>query len=77
MAPTSKLSAKARTVLPKSVRERLGVNPGDTVRYRETEDGIVIEKADGPEPADDPTGDPFAAFTEWATSEEDDAWKDL
>ena len=26
---------------------------------------------------DDDRGDPFAAFTEWASPEEDEAWKDL
>ncbi|HJW79883.1 MAG TPA: hypothetical protein VJ526_15150 [Beijerinckiaceae bacterium] len=26
---------------------------------------------------DDDSGDPFAAFTEWASPEEDEAWKDL
>jgi hypothetical protein len=26
---------------------------------------------------DDDWGDPFAAFTEWASPEDDEAWKDL
>ena len=43
---TSKVSSKAQTVLPKIVREKLGVKPGDTLRYRETEQGMVIEKVE-------------------------------
>ena len=29
---TSKVASKAQTVLPKVVREKLGVKPGDTLR---------------------------------------------
>jgi antitoxin PrlF len=78
MAPlTAKVSSKAQTVLPKPVREKLGVKPGDTVRFRETNEGVVIEKVEELVYPDDWGGDPFASFTEWATPEEDDAWKDL
>lgn len=67
---TSKLSSKAQTVVPREIRERLGLRPGDTVRYRETKAGIVIDKR----PEDD---DPFAEFSEWASPEDDEAFKDL
>ncbi len=76
-AATAKVSSKAQTVLPKIVREKLGVKPGDTIRYRETDHGFVVEKVEDLELSDDWGGDPFAAFTEWATPEEDEAWKDL
>jgi bifunctional DNA-binding transcriptional regulator/antitoxin component of YhaV-PrlF toxin-antitoxin module len=59
------------------VRERLGVKPGDTVRFRESEQGVVIEKVEDLVLSDEWGGDPFAAFTEWNTLEEDEAWKDL
>lgn len=72
----SKVSSKAQTVLPKEVREKLGIRPGDIVRFRDTEQGIVIEKHESASNEDD-LGDPFASFTEWATPEEDEAWKDL
>jgi hypothetical protein len=41
------------------------------VRYRFTARGIVLEKA---EVAAD---DPFLAFTEWASTNDDDAYADL
>ncbi len=71
-ACSSKLSSKAQTVVPKQIRERLDLRPGDTLRYRITEAGVVIEKA--------PPGveeDPFAAFTEWGSPEDDLAFADL
>jgi antitoxin PrlF len=68
----SKVSVKAQTVIPMPVREILGIKVGDHVRYTITSNGIIIDRA--------PTGvfeDPFIAFHEWATPEEDEAWKDL
>ena len=37
----SKVSVKSQTVIPREVRERLRLKPGDTLRYRMTEDGIL------------------------------------
>ncbi len=70
-ALTSKLSSRARTVIPREVRERLGLNPGDRVRYRVTESGVVIDK-------DQPLReDPFAAFTEWGDDLDERAFEQL
>jgi antitoxin PrlF len=68
---TSKLSVKSQTVIPRKVRERLGLKPGDTMRYLVTEDGVMLL------PADDLDGDPFVTFTEWASPEDEEAFKDL
>jgi AbrB family looped-hinge helix DNA binding protein len=73
---TARLTSKARAVLPKEVRKKLGVEPGDTIRFRETEQGILLEKAELHRRGDD-WADPFASFTEWASPEEDEAWKNL
>lgn len=68
----SKLSTKAQTVFPREVRDRLGLEPGDRVRYRITDHGVTIEKVlPGLE------DDPFAAFTEWSSAEDDEAFADL
>jgi AbrB family looped-hinge helix DNA binding protein len=67
----SKVSVKTQTVLPRAVRERLGVKPGDTLRYRLTEAGVVIDKAPAAE------DDPFAAFSEWASEADEKAYGDL
>ena len=69
---SSKLSSKAQTVVPKQVRERLGLKPGDTVRYRITDEGVMLEKA---RPGSD--DDPFATFVEWSSEEDDLAFADL
>ena len=68
----SKVSVKSQTVLPREVRERLGVGPGDRLRYVFDTDGIRIEKETQRE--DD---DPFIAFSEWASEADDEAYGDL
>jgi antitoxin PrlF len=68
----SKVSVKSQTVLPREVRERLRIAPGDQIRYILDGDGVRIEKGSPVE-----EGDPFYAFTEWASQADDDAYADL
>ena len=58
----ARISTKAELVLPKKVREKLGVGQGDLVRFVERNGAIVIERF---EP--DPFEDPFRLFDEWAS----------
>ena len=68
---TSKLTSKAQTTIPRSVRRALGLNPGDQIVY-EISDGRVImtrAKASG--------DDPFLAFTEWQGEADSEAYGGL
>ena len=67
----SKVSVKSQTVLPREVRERLHVGPGDRLRYVLDEKGVRLEK--GTEQDEDP----FATFTEWAGEADEEAYGDL
>jgi antitoxin PrlF len=71
MIAMSKMSVKAQTVLPKPVREKLGLNPGDTVRFVIEDDRVTVSKhvAVG--------DDPFHAFTEWSSLEDEKAYGGL
>ncbi|MEJ1969601.1 MAG: AbrB/MazE/SpoVT family DNA-binding domain-containing protein [Rhizomicrobium sp.] len=71
-APVSRLTSKAQTVIPKAVREKLGLKPGDLLRYVVEKDRIVIEKVRG-----DAEDDPFAAFTEWSSEADEHAYESL
>lgn len=70
-AITSKVTTKSQTVIPRAIRQKLGIKPGDHLRYIETKQGILIEKARVIE------DDPFATFAEWATEADDEAYADL
>lgn len=68
----SKVSVKSQTVLPREIRERLRIGPGDRIRYVINGDTVSIEK--GNLAGED---DPFIAFTEWASDEDDKAFAKL
>jgi antitoxin PrlF len=57
---TSKLTAKAQTTIPQSIRTALRLREGDELAYV-IEDGRVILMKAQREPRDDP----FGAFAEW------------
>ena len=67
----SKLTTKAQTVIPREVRAKLGIKPGDRLRYRITGKTVVLEKAESE------SDDPFATFTEWSSEADDEAYGDL
>jgi antitoxin PrlF len=71
-APISKLTSKAQTVIPKAVRERLGLKPGDLLRYVFEGRRVVIERA-----ISEAEDDPFATFTEWAGEADEEAYRSL
>ena len=56
----SKLTAKAQTTVPQSVRIALGLEPGDELVYEIEGNRAVLRKASTE------LEDPFALFTEWA-----------
>lgn len=59
---TSKLTAKAQTTIPRSVRAALRLQEGDGIAYSIEGDKVVIRKALS---ATGPVDDPFAVFDEW------------
>lgn len=71
-AVQSKITSKYQTVIPKAVRERLGLQTGDLLRFRFAESGAVtVEKV---VPSED---DPFASFHEWTSEEDERLYRDL
>ena len=39
---TSRVSDDGRTTIPKSLREKYGIEPGDTVVWEDTDEGLVV-----------------------------------
>jgi antitoxin PrlF len=71
-AASARLSTKAQLVIPKSIRDRLGIGPGDRVLFVEREGEVVIRAV--PREAGE---DPFALFTEWSSEADERAYDDL
>jgi AbrB family looped-hinge helix DNA binding protein len=44
--PVATVTSKGQITLPKRIRERLGVKPGDRVSFRERADGSIVVEAD-------------------------------
>jgi antitoxin PrlF len=57
-------------VIPREVCEQLKLKLGDTLRFRLTYKGILLDKVTE-------AGDPFAAFSEWMSEADDKAFADL
>ncbi len=75
---TSKLTSKAQTTIPQAVRTALGVKPGDEIAYAIEDGHVLLTKAASTKPGRGaPFEDPFAAFREWDTPEDDEAFGDL
>lgn len=43
---TQRMGAKGQVVIPKDLRERVGLGPGADVDFEPSEDGIVVRRAD-------------------------------
>ena len=71
-AAFSKVSVKSQTVIPRAVRERLNLKPGDVLRYQMTDDGVLLDKAPASE-----GDDPFATFSEWSNEADEKAYGGL
>lgn len=69
----SKLTSKSQTVIPKKVREQLHLVAGDLIRYRVRAQHVEIEKFSLTNASDNP----FVAFDEWASTEDDQAYAKL
>jgi len=75
---TSKLTTKAQTTIPQAVRAALDVAAGDEIAYVIEAGRVTLLKAvpKGPRKGD-PFDDPFAAFWEWDTPEDEEDFADL
>ncbi len=69
---TSKLTKKAQTTIPAPIRTALRLKAGDELLYTIDGDRVLLTKADR-----GPIDDPFAAFNEWSSEADRQAYADL
>jgi antitoxin PrlF len=69
---TSKLTGRGRTTIPVLVRQALRLRQGDEIAYRIEAGRVILTRTDPAVPAD-----PFAAFGEWSSEADRQAYADL
>ncbi len=70
---TSGLGVKGRTVVPKEVREALGVGPGDQIGYAIQGGRVILSAIKRPLAEDSP----FACFDEWASEADTEGYASI
>lgn len=68
----SRITSKAQTTIPQSVRKALALGPGDELAHQIDVDGVILTKAEGLA-----MPDPFAAFDEWSSEADRRAYADF
>ena len=69
---TSKLTSKAQTTIPASIRAALRLKEGDELAYSIENDHVILTKASRAH-----ADDPFAAFDEWSSDADREAYAGL
>ena len=69
----SKLTSKAQTTIPLSVRRALQLQPGDELEYQVVDGQVILTKAH----AGKKTDDPFRSFDEWSSEADEKAYAKL
>lgn len=69
----SKLSSKAQTTIPKSIRAALELQPGDELSYKILDGRVILTKVRRETTLDDP----FHTFREWHSKADATAYADL
>ncbi len=69
---TSKLTSKAQTTIPQSVRTALHLKAGDAIAYAIEDERVVLTKA-----SKESIDDPFTAFSEWSSEADERAYAKL
>ena len=68
----SKITSKAQTTIPMAVRKALRLKEGDSVLYVIEGDQVILRRVN-----DMVEDDPFAAFGEWASEADCEAYASL
>ena len=72
---SSKITSRGQTTIPKSIREAAGLYAGDVLAF-ETDGGRVVVRKVGQE-HDDHLQALSETLSEWASAEDEEAWRDL
>ncbi len=71
----AKITARGQTTIPKRIRDEFGLNDSDVISFEVEDDHLVVRKVTRAQ--DDYLQGVSATLSEWASPEDEDAWRDL
>ena len=71
----SRITARGQTTIPKRVRDAIGLNANDVISFEVEDDHLIVRKVIRAQ--DDYLQGLSATLGEWASPEDEDAWRDL
>ena len=71
----SRVTATGQTTIPKTIREAAGLYAGDVLAFETAGDYMVVRKVPGGR--DDRLHGLSGPMSEWASPEDEEAWRDL
>ena len=71
----AKITARGQTTIPKRIRDELGLNDSDVISFEVEDDHLIVRKVTRAQ--DDYLQGLSATLGEWASPEDEDAWRDL
>ena len=69
------MSARGQTIIPKSIREAAGLYVGDKLAFEADGDQVVVRRV--PPGRDELVQDLSETMSEWASAQDEEAWRDL
>ena len=71
----SKITARGQTTIPKRIRDEIGLNDSDVISFEVEDDHLIVRKVTRAQ--DDYLQGLSATLGEWASPEDEDAWRAL
>ena len=71
----AKITARGQTTIPKRIRDEFGLNDSDVISFEVEDDHLIVRKVTRAQ--DDYLQGVSATLSEWASPEDEDAWRDL
>ena len=71
----AKITARGQTTIPKRIRDEFGLNDSDVISFEVEDDHLIVRKVTRAQY--DYLQGVSATLSEWASPEDEDAWRDL
>ena len=71
----ARITARGQTTIPKRIRDEVGLHDGDVISFDVEDDQLIVRKVTRAQ--DDYLQSLSRTMSEWASPEDEDAWRDL